>query len=84
MTVDADRDLVAIGVLAARLQRSVRAIEAAAIELNIMPALRINFVPHYDGTQVERLTERMAEAAAGRELPQMINPNSCAPELRRP
>jgi len=84
MTVDADRDLVAIGVLAARLQRSVRAIEAAAIELNIMPALRINFVPHFNGGQCELLTQRMADAAAGRELPQMINPNSFAPELRRP
>jgi hypothetical protein len=82
MTVTSEKDLVAIGVLAARLQRSVRVIEAACLELNIAPALRINYVPHFDGEQVELLTERLADA--GRELPRMLDARGCVPELHRP
>jgi hypothetical protein len=82
MTATSEKDLVAIGMLAARLQRSVRVIEAACLELNIAPAMRINFVPHFDGKQVELLTARLANA--GRELPLMLDARGCVPELQRP
>ena len=52
----ADRDYVSIGALAATLQQSVRSIERAAQKLGIVPAMRLNSVPHFDANQVERLT----------------------------
>ena len=58
-TVEATRDFVAIGQLACRIQQSVRAIEQAADELGIEPAVRINLVVHFDGRQVEQITEHL-------------------------
>ena len=63
MTVDAARDFVSIGQLSAHLQRSVRAIEQAAHKLGLMPALRLNGVPHFDAGQVEQLTAHFRGAA---------------------
>ena len=53
--VKAARDFFSIGQLAAHFQISVRAIEKAAGELGIVPAMRINLVSHFDGQQVEAL-----------------------------
>lgn len=60
-TIEATRDFVSIGQLACRIQRSVRAIEQAAERLNIVPSLRLNNVPHFDGQQVEQLTAHFAK-----------------------
>jgi hypothetical protein len=62
MTVDAKHDFTAIGQLAGRLRVIVRAIEQAAAELGIEPALRLNLVLHFDGDQVERLAAHFREA----------------------
>ncbi len=56
MTVAKEHDYVSIGVLAADLQRTPRAIEKASEVLAIQPALRLNRVLHFDGEQVEKLT----------------------------
>ena len=58
-TIDAQHDLVSIGCLASRVQRSVREIERTSERLGIVAAYRINHVPHFDGRQVERLTAEM-------------------------
>lgn len=57
--IEATRDFISIGQLAAHLQRSVRQIERAAADLDILPALRLNMVPHFDGEQVKRLTDEL-------------------------
>lgn len=57
MTVAIQRDYVSIGQLAAHLQRTVRSIEAAAESLGISPAMRLNGVIHFDGEQVEQITQ---------------------------
>lgn len=57
--ISPERDLVSIGCLAAQLQQSVRAIERATIDLSIMPAMRINSVPHFDGAQVEQIRTKL-------------------------
>jgi len=59
MVIDAERDFVAIGQLASRIGKPVRDIERAATELNLHPAMRVNFVPFFDGRQVERLTKAL-------------------------
>jgi hypothetical protein len=56
-SIEATRDLISIGQLACRIQRSVLAIEQAADKLGIVPSLRLNGIPHFDGEQVEKLTE---------------------------
>lgn len=58
-TITPAHDFVSIGQLAAHTQRSVRAIEAAADALKLAPALRLNGIPHFNGEQVERLTEQL-------------------------
>ena len=58
-TVEANRDFVSIGQLAAYLQKPVRAIERAATELRMAPAMRINHIAHFDGGQVEKLTAEL-------------------------
>ena len=58
--IESTRDYVSIGQLAAHLRCSMRDIERAATELQMVPALRLNFVPHFDAEQVERLKERLA------------------------
>jgi hypothetical protein len=60
-SIEATRDFTSIGQLAAHIQRPVRAIETAAIDLGIVPAIRLNHVPYFDGRQVERLTESLRE-----------------------
>ena len=50
---EARRDFVSIGQLAAHLRQPVRAIERAAVKLELAPALRLNGVAHFDGIQVE-------------------------------
>jgi len=57
--VEATRDFYAIGQLAAHLQRSVRQIERAAAALGLLPSMRLNGVPYYDGAQVEQLTAEL-------------------------
>ena len=89
MTVESEKDLVAIGVLAARLQKSVRTIEAAVIALNMMPAMRLNYVPHFDGEQVEQIMRRLAAdvplpAIDAPSLPHGLSVRGGVPELRRP
>ena len=64
-TIDAKHDFVSTGQLAAHLQVSVRAIERAAVKLDISPAMRINHVSHFDGEQVERLTAELREVNPG-------------------
>lgn len=59
MTVAPTKDFVSIGTLASHARVTVRAIERAADELNIPPACRINFVPHYDGEQCEVLVRHI-------------------------
>lgn len=54
-TVSSECDFYSIGQLAAHLQRSVRQIEETATMLNISPAMRLNGVPHFNGTQVEEI-----------------------------
>lgn len=86
MTTLPQNDLVAIGVLASQLQKPVRTIEAACIELNIAPAMRINFVPHFDADQIERLTERLADGAAPLKAAHVIkglNYHAAMPDLPR-
>ena len=61
MTVDAEKDFVAIGQLASRLREPVRRIEQAADRLKLQPSLRLNHVPYYDGPAVERLTEELTK-----------------------
>ena len=56
MVVSAERELTSIGILASHTQRPVRAVEQAATELQIQPALKINGTIYFDGAQVERLT----------------------------
>ena len=55
-TVQATHDYTSIGQLAALLQKPVRAIERAAAELELQPAIRLNHVPYFHGEQVELLT----------------------------
>jgi hypothetical protein len=62
-TTNATHDYVSIGQLAAHTQRSVRSIEQAASELDITPAMRLNFVPHFDGEQIERISSHLATEA---------------------
>lgn len=63
-TVEANRDYISIGQLAAQLQRSVRSIEQAAEKLNITPAMRLNLVPHFDADQVEAIRAELNKGAA--------------------
>ena len=58
-TTSAQQDYTAIGVLAGQLQSSVRQIERAAEQAGIAPALRLNHVPYFDGTQVETLRQAL-------------------------
>lgn len=55
MTPAATQDFYSIGHLAGMLQRSTRAIERLANKLKITPAMRVNGVAHFDGSQVERI-----------------------------
>lgn len=55
-----EHDLLSIGSLAGHLQISLRAIERAATELQIVPAKRIDMVPYFDGGQVELLTDYLS------------------------
>jgi hypothetical protein len=59
MAIAAEHDFVSIGQLASRVQRPVRAIEAAADKLQIQPAMRLNGVSYFDGRQVDRITEQL-------------------------
>jgi hypothetical protein len=61
MTTAADRDFISVGQLAAHVQKPVRRIEAAAEQLRLKPAMRLNGVPYFDGAQVERLTAKLQE-----------------------
>jgi hypothetical protein len=61
MTVAADHDFVSIGHLAQDTQHSPRAIERACEKLGIMPAMRINRVPHFDAAQAEKITAYFRE-----------------------
>ena len=61
MTTTADRDFVSVGQLAAHIQKPVRRIEAAAEQLRLKPAMRLNGVPYFDGGQVEQLTAKLKE-----------------------
>jgi hypothetical protein len=56
-------DFVSIGQLAAHVQHSVRSIERAAERLHLVPSMRLNGVPYWDGPQVERLTEALRETS---------------------
>ena len=60
---DAKRDFVSIGQLAAHVQSPVRSIERAAERLQLVPAMRLNGVAHFDGEQVEALTAELRRAA---------------------
>ena len=64
MTTTIERDFTSVGQLAAHVQKPVRRIEAAATELGLQPALRLNGVPYFDGAQVEQLTEAVANKGA--------------------
>lgn len=59
MTVASEKDYQSIGQLASTLRVTVRAIERAADQLGISPALRLNLIPHFDGEQVARLTDHL-------------------------
>jgi hypothetical protein len=59
-TVKATHDFVSIGQLAAHLQKTVRVIERAAIDLEIAPAMRLNLVPYFSAEQIERLTAHLS------------------------
>jgi hypothetical protein len=63
MTVAPEKDFVSIGQLAAHLQRSVRAIERAMCETNVMPSMRQNGVPFFDANAVELLTAHLQRLA---------------------
>lgn len=63
MTVDAEKDFVAIGQLAANIGKPVRAIEQAAEQLQLNPALRLNRVPFFNGAQVARLTAELSKGS---------------------
>jgi hypothetical protein len=60
-TVQATHDFYSIGQLAAHLQKPVRAIEHAATQLKLAPAMRLNGIPHFDGEQVQQLTEQLSK-----------------------
>ena len=62
--VEANRDFFSIGQLAAHLQTSVRSIEKAARTRGIVPAMRINLVPHYDGQQVEIIADELRQTGS--------------------
>jgi hypothetical protein len=55
MTIAPAKDFVSIGTLASQLRVTVRSIENTADRLHISPALRINLIPHFDGTQCEQI-----------------------------
>jgi hypothetical protein len=57
MQVAAEKDLVSIGCLAAQIQQPVRAIESMAVKLGIVPAMKLNSIPHFDGDQAEAISE---------------------------
>jgi hypothetical protein len=63
MTVAPAKDFVSIGALASHLRVTVRTIEQEAQRLNLAPACRINYVVHFDGEQVERLTEQLQKGS---------------------
>lgn len=69
---DAVHDYTAIGPLASRLQQSVRAIESASQVLGLVPSLRLNNVPHFDGNQVQRLTAYFRDGQADRKAARLI------------
>jgi hypothetical protein len=59
MTVAPSKDFVSIGTLASHAKATVRAIERAAADLKIDPSCRINYVPHFDGDQCEKLIQHL-------------------------
>jgi hypothetical protein len=61
MVISAEKDFVAIGVLAGEMHHSVRSIEQAAERLGLAPAMRLNRVPHFDGAQVETLRAELSK-----------------------
>ena len=61
-----EHDLVSIGALACQIQIGVRELERTAAELQIVPAWRLNQIPHFDGTQAAQLIEALADRVANR------------------
>lgn len=61
MNTEPNLDFTSIGQLACLLTRSVRSIEAAAAELSLSPAMRLNGIIHFDASAVEQLTEHFRD-----------------------
>ena len=59
MTIDATKDLGAIGRLAARLGVSVDDVLAAVERLGLKPAMRVDRVVFFDRDQVDLLTREL-------------------------
>jgi hypothetical protein len=80
-------NLTSIGVLASELLPrglGVRQVQAAAIDLGILPTFTIDGVPHFSPEQCERIRDRLAEVEAenGRPLPQISDPRFALPVFR--
>ncbi len=56
MSTTAEREYTSIGILATHVGRPVRAIEQAAAELRLQPAMVINGVAYFAAPQVAQLT----------------------------
>jgi hypothetical protein len=63
MTVSAERELLSIGMVASRVQRTVQAIEKAADALKLPAAMKINGTIYFDRGQVEKLTAAISEGS---------------------
>ena len=52
-------EIVSIGSAAAQLQKPMTVIRRAADELGILPAYRINEIPHFAAADLERIAEHL-------------------------
>lgn len=53
------RDITSIGKASALLNTMPGKIESAAVALGVVPAVRINGVPHYGDDDLERIREHL-------------------------
>ena len=59
LTVDPSHDLLSLGKLAEIFQASPRLIERAAAAAQIAASLRLNCIPYFAETDIERIREQV-------------------------
>lgn len=59
------RSIISIGQAAALIQAMPSRIAAAAAELNIAPAMRINGVAHFEEADIQRIADHLRRETAG-------------------